>query len=73
LGACRRPAQKGLVLHGMGWPLQNDTGGGLFLYHWGDNFCSVGFVVHLNLQESLAGSVRRIPARQDSSGDRQDA
>jgi electron-transferring-flavoprotein dehydrogenase len=44
------PAQhrKGLVLHGMGWPLGNDTGGGLFLYHWGDNFCSVGFVVHLN-------------------------
>ena len=32
----------------MGWPLSNDTGGGLFLYHWGDNFCSIGFVVHLN-------------------------
>ena len=44
------PAQhrKGLVLHGMGWPLDNATGGGLFVYHWGDNFCSVGFVVHLN-------------------------
>jgi len=40
--------RKGLVLHGMGWPLDNETGGGLFLYHWGDNFCSVGFVVHLN-------------------------
>jgi len=40
--------RKGLVLHGMGWPLSNDTGGGLFLYHWGDNLCSVGFVVHLN-------------------------
>jgi len=40
--------KKGLVLHGMGWPLTNDTGGGLFLYHWGENFCSVGFVVHLN-------------------------
>jgi electron-transferring-flavoprotein dehydrogenase len=42
--------KKGLVLHGMGWPLTNDTGGGLFLYHWGENFCSVGFVVHLNYQ-----------------------
>jgi electron-transferring-flavoprotein dehydrogenase len=44
------PAQhkKGLVLHGMGWPLDNETGGGLFMYHWGENFCSVGFVVHLN-------------------------
>jgi electron-transferring-flavoprotein dehydrogenase len=36
------------VLHGFGWPLAEDTGGGLFLYHWGENFCSVGFVVHLN-------------------------
>ena len=40
--------KKGLVLHGMGWPLDPETGGGLFLYHWGDNLCSVGFVVHLN-------------------------
>ena len=40
--------KKGLVLHGMGWPLDNETGGGLFMYHWGDNLCSIGFVVHLN-------------------------
>ena len=39
---------KGLVVHGMGWPLDNDTGGGLFMYHWGENYCSIGFVVHLN-------------------------
>jgi electron-transferring-flavoprotein dehydrogenase len=32
----------------MGWPLDNATGGGSFLYHWGDQFVSVGFVVHLN-------------------------
>ena len=35
-------------MHTMGWPLDNSTGGGLFMYHWGENFCSVGFVVHLN-------------------------
>jgi len=40
--------KKGLVLHGMGWPLDNETGGGLFAYHWGENFCAIGFVVHLN-------------------------
>jgi electron-transferring-flavoprotein dehydrogenase len=40
--------RRGLVLHGMGWPLDNQTGGGLFVYHWGDNLCSIGFVVHLN-------------------------
>jgi electron-transferring-flavoprotein dehydrogenase len=39
---------KGLVLHSFGWPLKGDTGGGLFIYHWGENFCSIGFVVHLN-------------------------
>ena len=40
--------KKGLVAHTMGWPLSNDTGGGVFMYHWGENFCSIGFVVHLN-------------------------
>jgi electron-transferring-flavoprotein dehydrogenase len=40
--------QRGLVVHTVGWPLSNDTGGGLFCYHWGENFCSIGFVVHLN-------------------------
>jgi electron-transferring-flavoprotein dehydrogenase len=39
---------KGLVLHGMGWPLDDETGGGLFMYHWGENLCSIGLVVHLN-------------------------
>jgi len=40
--------KKGLVLHGMGWPLDSETGGGLFMYHWGENLCSIGLVVHLN-------------------------
>jgi len=44
----REKHQPGLVLHTMGWPLSNDTGGGSFMYHWGDGFVSVGFVVHLN-------------------------
>ena len=34
--------------HTLGWPLDNGTGGGSFLYHFGDNLVSVGFVVHLN-------------------------
>ncbi len=42
--------QKGLVQHTMGWPLDNRTGGGSFLYHFGDNLVSVGFVVHLNYE-----------------------
>jgi electron-transferring-flavoprotein dehydrogenase len=38
----------GLVQHSFGWPLDNSTGGGSFLYHFDDNFVSVGFVVHLS-------------------------
>ena len=38
----------GLVQHTMGWPLKDDTGGGSFLYHFGENLVSVGFVVHLD-------------------------
>ncbi|MGQ0671252.1 MAG: 4Fe-4S dicluster domain-containing protein [Hyphomicrobium sp.] len=38
----------GLVQHSFGWPLGNRTGGGSFLYHYGENLVSVGLVVHLN-------------------------
>jgi electron-transferring-flavoprotein dehydrogenase len=38
----------GLVQHTFGWPLDNATGGGSFLYHYGANLVSIGFVVHLN-------------------------
>ncbi|CAN5212509.1 electron transfer flavoprotein-ubiquinone oxidoreductase [soil metagenome] len=38
----------GLVQHTFGWPLTSDTGGGTFLYHFGDNYVSVGLVLHLN-------------------------
>jgi electron-transferring-flavoprotein dehydrogenase len=38
----------GLVQHSFGWPLDNATGGGSFLYHYGSNLVAVGFVVHLN-------------------------
>jgi electron-transferring-flavoprotein dehydrogenase len=40
----------GLVQHSFGWPLDSRTGGGSFLYHYGDNLVAVGFVVHLNYE-----------------------
>jgi electron-transferring-flavoprotein dehydrogenase len=40
----------GLVQHSFGWPLDNRTGGGSFLYHFDDNLVAVGFVVHLNYE-----------------------
>ena len=42
--------RRGLVQHTFGWPLDNRTGGGSFLYHFDDNLVSVGFVVHLNYE-----------------------
>ena len=44
------PAQHkpGLVQHSFGWPLDFSTGGGSFLYHYGENLVAVGFVIHLN-------------------------
>ncbi|TMJ02773.1 MAG: electron transfer flavoprotein-ubiquinone oxidoreductase [Alphaproteobacteria bacterium] len=40
--------QPGLAQHSFGWPLDDRTGGGSFLYHLEDSQVAVGFVVHLN-------------------------
>ncbi len=42
--------QPGLVVHSQGWPLDERTGGGSFMYHLEDNQVAVGFVVHLDYQ-----------------------
>jgi electron-transferring-flavoprotein dehydrogenase len=40
--------RKGLAQHSLGWPLNKDTGGGSFIYHYGEQLVSIGFVVHLD-------------------------
>ncbi len=40
--------QPGLVEHAFGWPLDDKTGGGAWIYHFGDHYVSIGYVVHLN-------------------------
>ena len=40
--------QPGLVLHTTGWPLEDDTYGGSFLYHLGGNLMAYGLVVGLD-------------------------
>ena len=40
--------KQGLVIHGSGWPLPSDTGGGFFLYHAENNQVVVGLIVDLN-------------------------
>ena len=47
----RIPAEQhhtGLVQHSLGWPLNSDTGGGSFIYQYGEQLVSIGFVVHLD-------------------------
>jgi len=41
-------SRPGHVQHSFGWPLDDQTGGGSFIYHFNDNTVAVGFVVHLN-------------------------
>lgn len=40
----------GMVQHTVGWPLDDRTGGGSFVYHFAGNLVAVGFVVHLNYE-----------------------
>ena len=41
-------SRPGYVQHTFGWPLDSDTGGGSFIYHYNDNTISIGYVIHLN-------------------------
>ncbi len=41
-------AKPGLVVHTAGWPMDNDTYGGGFLYHLADNKATLGLVVGLD-------------------------
>ncbi len=41
-------SRPGHMAHTFCWPLDNNTGGGSFCYHYNDNTVAIGFVVHLN-------------------------
>jgi len=43
-------AKPGLVVHTAGWPMDDDTFGGGFLYHLEDNKVTLGFVIGLDYQ-----------------------
>ncbi|HVY12537.1 MAG TPA: NAD(P)/FAD-dependent oxidoreductase, partial [Alphaproteobacteria bacterium] len=40
--------ESGLVLHSVGWPMDSETYGGSFVYHYGANLVAIGFVVGLD-------------------------
>ena len=56
----------GLVQHTLGWPLDDRTGGGSFLYHYGANLVSVGLRGAPELRQPLPLALRRVPALQDA-------
>lgn len=45
--------EKGLVTHTIGWPLDNSTYGGSFMYHFDNNKVSIGFVVGLDYKNTF--------------------
>jgi electron-transferring-flavoprotein dehydrogenase len=42
--------KKGHAMHTLGWPMDCQTYGGSWLYHYGDNLVSIGFVTALDYQ-----------------------
>jgi electron-transferring-flavoprotein dehydrogenase len=53
----------GHIVHSIGWPLDRATYGGSFLYHWGGNLVSYGFVVGLDYRNpylSPFGEMQRL-------------
>ena len=42
--------RQGYVQHSIGYPMDNHTYGGSWLYHWDNNLVSIGFVVGLDYQ-----------------------
>ncbi|KAF9185718.1 hypothetical protein BGZ51_000942 [Haplosporangium sp. Z 767] len=43
-------SQPGTVVHGLGWPIDNSTYGGSFIYHMGDDMLSLGLVIGLDYE-----------------------
>ena len=49
---------RGLVLHSLGWPLDYQTYGGAFMYHFDQNLCSIGFVTALDYKNPTLSPYR---------------
>ena len=64
-------SRPGHVQHTFGWPLDDATGGGSFIYHYNDNTVAVGFVVHLNYKNphlSPYGEFQKFKTHPDIAG-----
>lgn len=50
----------GRIIHSVGWPLDRRTYGGSFIYHWGSNRISVGYVVGLDYRNPHLSPYREL-------------
>ena len=57
---------EGLVVHTMGWPLDNHTEGGGFIYHASNNQVFLGLIIASRLSQSALVPIRGVPALEDS-------
>ena len=56
---------KGRVIHTMGWPLDNETYGGSFVYHWGENLVSIGIVIGLDYKNTNINTFQELQRLKD--------
>ena len=68
-GRSRRSTRPGLVQHSFGWPLDNSTGGGSFLYHSTTIWWRSASSCTSTTKNPVSVAVRGVPALQDASGD----
>ena len=54
--------QPGFVMHTAGWPMENDTYGGAFLYHLEGNKVAVGFVTGLGYSNPTSARLKNSSA-----------
>ena len=51
-------SEPGNVMHSIGWPLDQETYGGSFLYHLDKNLVSIGFVIGLDYKNPYLSLMR---------------
>ena len=55
----------GFVLHTLGWPLDSRTYGGGFIYHWGEDFVSLGLIIGLDYQNTYLNTFQELQRYKD--------
>lgn len=57
--------QEGRVIHTMGWPLDNQTYGGGFVYHWDKNLVILGLIIGLDYKNTNLNTFQELQRMKD--------